>query len=136
MLEDIKRILIRFSWLNTPFIFFFSIGKADRKNKNKYQELHAVSFQDHSIWQMFMSTLGWILKKFKIYNIDFKNDKILKQMTLVLFVYLIILYVKSSLTNQLEMKLLAKTFYSFLSLIPCRHFSSCSSIVYMVYTIS
>ena len=48
-------------------LFFFSIDKADRKNKSKYDLKMklgiSVSFQDHRILQTFMSILGWILMK-------------------------------------------------------------------------
>ena len=57
-----QHILIRFSWLNTPFILFFSIDNVDRKNKNKHNLKIkvgiTVNFQDHSIWQTFMSIIG------------------------------------------------------------------------------
>ena len=58
---------MRFSWLNTPFIFFFSTEKADRKNKNKYDLKMklgiTVGFQDHKFGKRLrVYILGWILK--------------------------------------------------------------------------
>ena len=131
-MEDIERILVRFSWLNTPFIFFFLIDKENRKNKNKC-DLHmklgiTVSFQDHSIWQTFMSILGWILNKL-IYRLQkWQNFKTKDTGSVCLFDN----FISQKESNKSAWNCLQKIFtvsFNF-SFTEYRPFSSCSSIVW------